>query len=351
MNYSPQDSVRRDLSESFQETSGLALLKGRKLYITGGTGFMGTWLLEALAWLNDTAVFGVSAAVISRNASEFKARHPHLASRKEFSFADRDAKDIIEIPGDVSYIVHAAGSPDNRFHSSDPMRAMGAISKGAEAVLEAAVRLPDLVKVLHISSGLVYGPQPMDLERIPETYPGGPDCSSITSVYAEAKRYAETLVAAYRSQYKLPVAVARPFAFIGPYQFLDKPWAVNNFINDAMRGGPIGILGDENTVRSYMYPSDMVHWLLTMLAAPGALGTYNLGSPEAVTLLSLAKKVSANFTPAPEIITAKPGQKRHGVSRFAPDVSVVQKNLGLKVRIGLDESIRRTLLWNKAFKA
>ncbi len=65
---------------------------------------------------------------------------------------------------------------------------------------------------------------------------------------------------------KLPVVTARPFAFIGPYQGLDKPWAVNNFLRDALLGVPIRILGDADTVRSYMYPSDMAFWLLAILA-------------------------------------------------------------------------------------
>ena len=77
-----------------------------------------------------------------------------------------------------------------------------------------------------------------------EKYRGAPLCNSITSVYAEVKRCAETLCTAYSSQYKVPIVIIRPFAFIGPYQFLDKPWAINNFLRDGIAGGPIRILTD-----------------------------------------------------------------------------------------------------------
>ena len=86
-------------------------------------------------------------------------------------------------------------------------------------------------------------------------------------------RYAEAEAAAWRSVAKLPVVTARPFAFIGPYQGLDKPWAVNNFLRDALLCVPIRILGDADTVRSYMYPSDMAFWLLAILAEDPAAPT------------------------------------------------------------------------------
>lgn len=342
------ERIRGDVEESVKDGHQLlSQLKGTKILITGGTGFVGAWLVETLAFLNDSAGYGVRMQLLAKRADQFKSRAPHLAGRRDVELIDRDVKDIIEMHDDVSYVVHAAANPDNRVHASDPLRVMGVVSKGTESALAAASRISGLKKFLNVSSGLVYGAQPLGLDAIPETYPGGPDCASIMSVYAESKRYAETLCAVHRNQYKMPVVTARPFAFIGPYQLLDKPWAVNNFINDALRGGPISILGDEKTVRSYMYPSDMAFWLLRILAAGESGHAYNVGSPCGVTLKELADKIASNFTPQPEVRLASKDYKPQHRSRFVPDVKAAETTLGLKVKVGIDEAIKKTLLWHK----
>lgn len=343
------EKVRKDVEEVVKDSEHLlAPLRDSKILITGGTGFVGSWLVETLAFLNDAFDYGIRMQLLAKHASQFKNRAPHLAGRKDVSLLDKDVKDIIEFDEDVSYIVHAAANPDNRLHSSDPLRAMGVIAKGTESALAAASRISGLKKFMNISSGLVYGPQPLALDAIPESFSGGPDCASIMSVYSEAKRFSETLCAVYRNQYKMPVVTARPFAFIGPYQFLDKPWAVNNFMSDALRGGAINILGDERTIRSYMYPSDMAFWLLRILAAGDSGHAYNVGSPFGITLKELADKIAANFTPQPEVRLASKDYKPPHRSRFVPDVRAAESSLGLRVRVGIDDAIKRTLLWHRS---
>lgn len=348
MNPAAIDKVRRDVEDVLKDAAQmLAPLKGGKILITGGTGFVGTWLVETLAFLNDRYGFGVRIQLLAKHASHFESVVPHLAIRKDVELIDKNVKDVIEINDDVSYVIHAAANPDNRLHSSDPLRAMGVVTKGTEAALAAASRISGLKKFMNISSGLVYGPQPLAVDALPENFSGGPDCASIMSVYAEAKRYAETLCAVHRNQYKMPVVTARPFAFIGPYQLLDKPWAVNNFINDALRGGTINILGDEKTVRSYMYPSDMAFWLLRILAAGESGHAYNVGSPCAVTLKELADKIASNFTPQPEVVLASKDYRPQHRSRFVPDVKAAEHGLGLKIKVGIDEAIKKTLMWHR----
>ena len=348
MNPAALEKVKKDVEEVLKESHQLlAPLKGGKLLITGGTGFVGTWLVETLAFLNDQYGYDIKMQLLSRHASQFKTRAPHLAGRGDVFLIDKDVRNILEIDEDVTHVIHAAANPDNRLHSSDPLRVMDSITRGTESALAAASRISGLKKFLNISSGLVYGPQPLALEALPEKFSGGPDCASIMSVYAEAKRFSETLCAAHRNQFKMPVVTARPFAFIGPYQLLDKPWAVNNFINDALRGGPINILGDEKTVRSYMYPSDMAFWLLRILAAGESGRTYNVGSPCGLTLKELADKIASNFTPQPGVVLASKDYKPKPLSRFVPDVRAAENELGLKVRVGIDEAIKRTLFCNR----
>lgn len=306
---------------------------------------MGTWLVEMVTFLNDIYSFNTKLILLSDRATNFSAKAPHLAMRKDVELVERDIRNLIEIPEEVTYIIHAAANPDNRMHASDPLKTMDVISRGTDAVLNAALRLPNLKKSLNISSGLIYGYQPLELDAIAENFRGGPDCGSVASVYVEAKRFAETLCSAYRSQYKLAIITARPFAFIGPYQFLDKPWAINNFIRDSLMGGPIRILGDGETVRSYMYPSDMAFWLLRILVDGTSGLAYNVGSPHGMTLQQLAEKITGNFPIQPKIISRVAIDSDLNRSRLVPDVTLAQKNLGLNLTIDIDDAIRRTLLW------
>jgi len=340
--------VQEDCAEVAADSiSSLAKLKGECVFITGGTGFIGTWLVEMIGFLNDNYGFNTKLILLSERAHSFSAKAPHLAMRSDVTLIERDVRDIVELPNEVALIIHAAGNPDNRLHASDPLRTMRVIANGTDSVLAAASQLPNLKRFLNISSGLIYGPQPLELASIPESYRGGPDCDSMASVYSEAKRFAETICSAYRSQYKMGIVTVRPFAFIGPYQLLDKPWAINNFIRDSLMGGPIRILGDSETVRSYMYPSDMALWLLRILVdgTPGL--AYNIGSPHGVTLRELSEKIASNFSVRPEIISRVLTNGNLHRSIMVPDVTFAETTLNLRLKVDIDEAVKRTLLWHK----
>jgi dTDP-glucose 4,6-dehydratase len=330
------------------QVSRLDPLKNERLLITGGTGFMGTWLAEMIAFLNDNFDFNIHVTLLSSRASSLQKRVPHIASRHDVTLIERDIRNLTDIPTDISWIVHAAANPDSRFHASYPLRTIEIIVNGTNALLEYASRLPELKKVLNISSGHVYGTQSWNVAAIPENFLGGLDCSALNSAYPESKRLAETICAVYRNQQRLPILNARPFAFIGPYQLLDRPWAINNFIRDSLLGGPIRILGDGQTVRSYMYSSDMAWWLLIMLVH-GTVGmNYNVGSPEAVTLQTLAEKIAGQFPKPPRIVKGLSQDKLLRRTKFVPSVDLAEKSLGLRITVDLDTALKRTIAWNQS---
>jgi len=340
------DIIQEDCGRVTKDVSALSALKGERILITGGTGFIGTWLTELVSFLNDNYDFQIKLILLSGRAYNFSAKAPHLAMRKDVTIIERDVRSILDIPNDVSWIIHAAANPDNRAHASDPLKVIDVIVKGTESVLMASTRLPNLQKILNISSGLVYGSQPLELESIPENFCGILDFTSISSVYAEAKRMSETLCTVYRNQHRIPIVNARPFAFIGPYQLLDRPWAINNFIRDSLLGGPIRILGDGETVRSYMYPSDMAFWILTILVQGKSGLNYNVGSSHSITLKQLAEKVTEHLPSKPKIVShvSENGNLTH--SKFVPNVNLVQQTLNLNITVDIDTSIKRTILWN-----
>jgi dTDP-glucose 4,6-dehydratase len=337
------DLVKADCEEALASSvSQLEKLKNQKIFITGGTGFVGTWLAEITAFLNDRYHFNTSLLLLSRNIDAYREKAPHLAARKDMELIPMDVRNIVEIPSDVTYIIHAAATPDNRQHVSDPLGVMATITKGTSVLLDSSVKLPGLKKILNISSGQIYGKQGQGSEAIKETFMGAIDCNTITSVYPEAKRYAEALCCAYWSLYKVPAVIARPFAFIGPYQFLDKPWAINNFIRDALNNNTIRIIGNGLPMRSYMYPSDMAFWLLRLLAEGNPGTAYNVGSPEGISLKDLAEKIK-QFVGAKSKIDIK--NMNEDRSRIIPDVTLCRESLGLTVKVGIDKTLQRSILW------
>lgn len=344
--------VRQDCENALAgKTDLLKALCNGTLLVTGGTGFLGVWLAEMFSYLNDVHNFGGRLILMSRRPNLLYEKAPHLAGRPDIITIGQDVRTLIDLPSETSFVIHAAGSPDSRLHASDPLQTIDVIVNGTNAVLAAAARLPVLRKVLLVSSGLIYGTQPWEMNGIPESFMGSVDCSAASSAYTEAKRMAETLAAAFRSQHRLPITTVRPFAFIGPYQLMDRPWAINNFIRDSLRGGPIRILGDGTSVRSYMYPSDMAFWLLRMLVdgVPGR--SYNLGNPVGLTLKELAGKIASSF-PKPigiecRLLTNEVARR----SRLVPDITLARDTLGLSISVDLDAAIRRTILWNQTVKS
>jgi dTDP-glucose 4,6-dehydratase len=344
-----QQLIRDDCDEvlSAEVIALLAPLRNQHILITGGTGFVGTWLTEMAARLNDAHGFRTRLTLVCRRADRFASKAPHLAARGDVTVVEREVRYLADIAPDVSYVIHGAGTPDNREHASNPLETLHTFIQGTDAVLDAATRLPNLRNFLHLSSGNIYGAQAWEVERAAEDYRGALDLGSVASTYVEAKRAAETICAAYRAQHRIPTTTVRPFAFMGPYQHLDRPWAVNNFLHDALRGGPIRILGNGATVRSYMYPSDMAVALLGILVRGRSGAAYNLGSPEPVALYALAQRIQAQFSTLVEIQeTASPRHSR-ARSRFVPDVGLLRRTTGVTAMVNLDAAIRRTVRWHQ----
>jgi nucleoside-diphosphate-sugar epimerase len=339
--------VREDVARVVHDAANLSPLRDQSILVTGGTGFLGTWLTEILAHLNDAHGFKVRINLIATRPAEFGERVPHLARRADVKLIARDVANLVELPAEIQYLIHAAASPDNRLHASDPLRVIRTIVAGTQAVAECAARLSGLKRMLNVSSGLVYGAKPVGAEAVSENAFGGIDSASLVNVYAEAKRMAETISTAYRGQHRLPMVTARPFSFLGPYQPLDRPWAINNFIRDTLQGGPVRIQGDGQTVRGYMYGADFAWWILNILVRAEVGKAYNVGSSSGINLLDLAHKVAGLMPTQPRISTGLFGEGTPRTS-FIPDTSSASRDFGLKQTFDLSEALQRTVEWHMA---
>lgn len=342
--------VRADAEAVLQgRLEQLSPLRGQHVFITGGTGFLGTWLLELIKVLNERHGFGVGVTVFSRNPQAWAARWPHLGGEKWLTLQSGDIRYFAELPRDVRYVIHAAALTDRRVFASNPSAVAETNSVGTLRVLRAATLLEDLQKFVLLSSGLVYGAQPWDRPRIDEDFAGVSRCNDVNAVYPESKRLAEVAAQCAISESKLPVVTLRPFAFVGPYQSLQLPWAVTDFIRDSLNGGPIRIMGDGATVRSIMYYSDFACGVLLALAAGKPRTTYNLGSDEPVELLTLAQKITKYFAPEPEI-RLRLGQAGHDRNRLVPDTTRMARDLDFRVTVPLDEALRKSVEWHRLMR-
>jgi nucleoside-diphosphate-sugar epimerase len=324
----------------------LAPLRGQHVFISGGTGILGTWLLELITVLNEHHGFGLKVTVFSRNARTFGARWPHLGNQPWVKWQEGDIRHLTELPRDVRYVIHAAGLTDRRLFASQPTAVAEVNSQGTLRILRAANLLEDVQKFVLLSSGLVYGAQPWDLPQIDEKFAGPLRSNDVNSVYAESKRFAEVAAQCAISESKLPVVTLRPFAFVGPYQSLQLPWAVTDFIRDSFSGGPIRIMGDGVTVRTIMYASDFACWVLAALANGQARETYNVGGAEPVELLTLARTITRFFSPVPEI-RLRVGQAGHDRNRLVPDTTKIRRDLGINQTVSLEAALEKTIAWHR----
>lgn len=337
--------LANDLDHVLAHTRGLwEELRGQRIFITGGTGFFGCWLLESFVWANDKLGLEASAVVLTRNPEAFRAKAPHLASHPAIQLYTGDIRSFDFPPGRFSHVIHAATEASARLIAEDPLTMFETIVEGTRRALEFA-RQSGARKFLLPSSGAVYGRQPPEITHISEDYCGGPDTSEPGSAYGEGKRAAELLCTLYARQFGLEPKIARCFAFVGPYLPLDIHFAIGNFIRDGLRGGPIKVNGDGTPCRSYLYAADLAIWLWTILVRGNSLRPFNVGSETALTIRDVAQAVANLFEPPPGITTAHAPQPGRAADRYVPAARRAQTELGLREAFSLAEAISHTIEW------
>jgi nucleoside-diphosphate-sugar epimerase len=318
-------------------------LRGKRLFLTGGTGFFGGWLLESLVFANQQLGLDASAVVLTRNPEAFRQALPHLAKDPAITLVSGDVRNFIFPESTFDLIIHAATTnAQETFDGEPPLRKFETLALGTRRVLDFAVQ-SGARRLLFSSSGVVYGSQPRDLERIPEDYSGGPVPGYSQRALAEGKRAAEFLCEAIGESSRIAITIARCFSFVGPRLPLNLHYAIGNFIRDALRGGPIVVRGDGSAQRSYLYAADLAVWLWTILlkGAPGSI--YNVGSEDALNIAALAQLVANCGPSALDVqILGNPTLGRTP-DRYVPSTQKAQKELGLKTWIDLESAIRRTM--------
>jgi nucleoside-diphosphate-sugar epimerase len=342
----PPPISQADLDHILSQTAPLwDEVRNQHLFLTGGTGFFGTWLTESFLHANHKLSLDAKLTILTRDPAAFEKKCPHLASDRSLTLLRGDVRSFVFPEGEFSHVIHAATESSGTQGTERPFDMLTTIVDGTGRALDFA-RTHDVRKMLLTSSGAVYGKQPAGLTHVPEEYLGGPDPLDPSSVYAEGKRVSEQMCALQAAHSSIEIKIARCFAFVGPHLPLDAHFAIGNFIGDVLAGRPIKISGDGTARRSYLYASDLAIWLWTMLFQAPSLVPINVGSARDLSILELAQAVVQSLDSSAEIHVAKSATPGAAVARYVPSVDRARAVLGLDQTVKLQEAIRRTAEWH-----
>ncbi len=320
-------------------------LDGARIFITGGTGFFGIWLLECLLWLIESKNLNLQLFILTRNPDAFLTkRAPHLRNRKGLIFLEGSLTDFKFPNSELTHIIHAASEPNIQHSDNWAQGHIRSSIDGTRNLLELATR-HRIKSMLTITSGAIYSPMDSVIDGLSKEGPGNiDDYLSERIVYGQSKRMMEVMsaVAARASSFK--ATIARCFCFVGPYLALDANYAVGNFIRDAMKSERIVINGDGTPMRSYLYPTDLVVWLMTILNKGESGRPYNVGGDVPISIAELAKLVASRSGNHVEIHT-KQSPSNGAKNYYLPDLRRAVDELGLSVSVDLTTAIDKTFAW------
>lgn len=331
-----------DLEHVLEHTQGLwDALRGARLFVTGGTGFFGRWMLESFMHANEHLSLGAEATVLTRRAAAFRAAVPHVAGHPAVRLLEGDVTSFASPPTSFTHVLHMATETEL---SASRSASFDTAARGTSRVLEFATS-SGAQALLLTSSGAVYGPQRPDVERMDEEYPGAPRPDDPSAGYALGKRVAEFLCSVAAAESDLQVKVARCFAFVGPLLPLDRNFAIGNFIRDAAWRDRIEVAGDGTPRRSYLYAADLAIWLWTILVNGASGRPYNVGSEDDLSIAELASVVADVVNRGIPVRIQGTPVADAPPNRYVPSTARAESELGLHVYVGLREAIRRTADW------
>lgn len=327
--------------------------QGSRFFITGGTGFFGKWLLTALMAADQRYNLSCSIDVLSRNPQNFLAKYPLFREAKLLHFIEGDINSFRYPDRKFDFLIHGATDADQGKIKDHPLALFESIVCGTRRILDLA-RKNSNAKLLLVSSGGVYGVQPPDLLRIREDFTGCHQPSHWQAPYGEGKKVAELLCFLYAKEYGIEFAIARCFAFVGPYLPLDREYAVGNFIQNILENKDILITGDGTPFRSYLYAADLVIWLLRILSLSASGKIYNVGSDQEISIAGLAARLvdTAHLLGLKRAFKVNQSPKSDSLpARYVPDITAAKEDLSLKIYTPLDEALMKTIQFNEKLRS
>jgi dTDP-glucose 4,6-dehydratase len=306
-----------------------------RVVVTGGAGFLGSHLCDALVARGDQVVAIDNLLTGSVDNIE------HLFGEPGFTFVQHDVSQYVWVPGDVDVVMHFASPASPADFERIPIQILKVGSLGTHNCLGLAKAKS--ARFFLASTSEVYGdPQ---VHPQPESYWGHVNPIGPRGVYDESKRFAEAMTMAYHRAHGLDVRIVRIFNTFGPRLRVDDGRAVSNFLHQALLGKPITVYGDGLQTRSFCYVDDEVRGFLALLDGD-VTGPVNIGNPAEHTVRQLAEMVLEVTGSSSEVVyeplpVDDPTQRR-------PDITLAREALGWEPRVGLREGLEHTARWFRA---
>lgn len=313
-----------------------------RILITGGAGFLGSNLCKKL--LDEGNSVTALDNLISGNESNIEA----LKSNPNFKYINKDVLKISEVEGEYDRVYHMASPASPNLHSKRsymalPFETMKANTEGTWAAAQFA--LDRNAKFLFASTSETYG-DPLEHPQ-KETYRGNVSTTGIRSVYDEAKRYGETITAAFVRIKKLDGRIIRIFNTYGPNMDLDDGRAVIEFVTRALKNEPIPIFGDGTQTRSFCYVDDLIDGIIKAMESEGTKGEiFNLGNPAEFTITDLAEVVK-RVTGSSSEITYTESLPEDDPKKRKPDITRARTILKWEPQINLESGLQKLISYLK----
>jgi UDP-glucuronate decarboxylase len=306
----------------------------KRVLVTGGAGFLGSFLCERL--LKE----GCDVVCVDNFYTGTKRNIIHLMENPYFEFIRHDITFPLYLEVDEIYNLACPASPIH--YQNDPVQTTKVNVHGSINMLGLAKRLK--AKILQASTSEVYGDPTVHPQT--ESYWGNVNCIGIRSCYDEGKRCAETLFFDYHRQHNLSIRVVRIFNTYGPRMHPNDGRVVSNFILQALRNHDITVFGDGTQSRSFCFVDDLVDGMIRMMNAPDDFsGPVNIGNPNEFSIMELAGKV-IGLTGSKSKIIYQPLPEDDPLQR-QPDIALAKERLGWEPKTQLEEGLKRTIEYFK----
>jgi len=302
-----------------------------RVLVTGGAGFIGSHLCEALLGQGHRVICVDDLSTGSRE------NIASLEKSGRFELAVHDVTEPFDLDADRLFHLACPASPVH--YQKDPVRTLLTAVLGTRNALELARRRG--ARLLLASTSEIYGDPAVHPQ--PETYRGNVNTLGPRACYDEGKRCAETFCADYARQHGVEVRIARLFNTYGPRMAFDDGRVVSNFAIAALRGEPIEVHGDGSQTRSFCYVGDTLRGLIALMGFEGPLAgePINLGNDEETSILALARRIVALTGASSEIVHGR--AQVDDPARRCPDLTRAAERLGWRPEVELDQGLGRTV--------
>jgi UDP-glucuronate decarboxylase len=336
------EMILEDIEKIKSDLKGVGFA-GKKVLVTGGAGFIGSWLCDVLVNLDAKVV------CLDNFSSGLSSNIEHLHEEDKFEFIKHDISQPISFKGKIDVVFHFASRASPLEFGKYPIEILRANTFGTWTALELALK--NKASFVLASTSEVYGDPDPKYIPTPETYWGNVNSIGVRSCYDEGKRAAEAFTMAYKKQFGIDVRIVRIHNTYGPRMRKGDVYGrvVTRFIDQAIRGSPLTVFGDGLQTRSFTYVTDMIEGIIKVAYKPGISGeVINLGSGKETSIIDLAK-IILDLTGSNSKIEYRQLPK-DDPKRRCPDISKAYKLLNWRAETPLNEGLIKTITWMRSHK-